>query len=72
MYNKAMDLDGVLSRIWSIPTTWRVEASCRDHWVETCMLARCWLEMTYGAHDDMRLLWLLRTSYMVDLEDLMH
>lgn len=39
MYNKAMDLDGVVSRLWSIPTTWRAEASCRDLWVETCMLA---------------------------------
>ena len=36
-----------------------------------CLL-RCWLGMAYGAHDDMRLLWLLGTSYMVDLEDLMH
>ena len=56
LYNKAMDLDGVVSRLWSIPTTWRAEAYCRDLWAETCMLARCWLEMTHGAHDDMRLL----------------
>ena len=39
LYNKAMDLDGVVSRLWSIPTTWRAEASCRDLWAETCMLA---------------------------------
>ena len=38
--NKTMDLDGVVSRLWSIPTTWRAEASCRDLWAETCMLAR--------------------------------
>ena len=56
MYNKAMDLDGVVSRLWSIPTTWRAEASCRDIWAETCMLLRCWLGMVYGAQDDMRLL----------------
>ena len=36
-----------------------------------CLL-ECWLEMTHGAHDDMRLLWLLETSYMVDLDDLTH
>ena len=35
-----------------------------------CLLI-CWLGMTHGAHDVMRL-WLLGTSYMVDLEDLMH
>jgi len=40
MYNKAMDLDGVVSRLWNIPTTWRAEASCIDLWAETCMLAR--------------------------------
>ena len=40
MYNKAMDLDGVMSRLWYILTTWRAEASCRDLWAETCMLAR--------------------------------
>jgi len=35
-----MDLDGFVSRLWSIPTTWRVEASCRDLWAETCMLVK--------------------------------
>ena len=39
LYNKAMDLDGFVSRLWSIPTTWRAEVSCRDLWAETCMLA---------------------------------
>ena len=40
MYNKAMDLDGVVSRLWSIPTTWKAEASCTDLWAKTCMPAR--------------------------------
>ena len=39
MYNKAMDLDGVVSKLWSIPTTWRAEASCRDLWAVTRMFA---------------------------------
>lgn len=39
MYNKTMDLDGFESREWSIPTTWRVDASCKDLLAETCMLA---------------------------------
>ena len=38
--NKTMDLDGVMRRLWSIPTTWRAEASCRDLWAKICMLAR--------------------------------
>lgn len=40
MYNKAMDLGRFVNILWSIPTTWRAEASCRDLWAETCMLAR--------------------------------
>ena len=52
MYNKAMDLVGLVSRLWSILTTWRVEASSRDLRVKTYMLVGCWLEMTLGAHDD--------------------
>ena len=55
MYNKAMELDGVVRRLWSIPTTWRDETSCRDLWSKNCMLTEMWLEMTHGAHDDMRL-----------------
>jgi len=39
-YNKAMDLVGFVSRLWSIPTTWRAKASCRELWAKTCMLAR--------------------------------
>jgi len=33
-------LGGVVRKLWSINTTWRAEASCRDLWAETCMLAR--------------------------------
>lgn len=32
-------MDGVVRRLWSIPTTWGVEESCRDLWAEICMLA---------------------------------
>lgn len=39
-YNKVMDLVRIVSKLWSIPTTWRIDASCRDLWVETCMLVR--------------------------------
>jgi len=64
-----MDLDGVVSRIWSIPTTWRAKVSCKGLWAETCMLARVFIgddSWSSWWHE----MWLLGTSYMVDLETL--
>jgi len=40
LYNKTMEFGGLVSRLWSIPMTWRAEASCRDLWADTCMLAK--------------------------------
>lgn len=54
-YNNAMELARIVSRLWSIPTTWRAEGSCRDLWGKTCMLTMVLIGDDHGAHDEMRL-----------------